>query len=157
MSRIDGYQHRVLGTVTCPATHPLMYGNDTQRKVVLYYLLEDVPADETAFQGKAGDVLLGGGVGEAAALRISIPNAFTFFTKNQFVGDYAKAYWSPNKAFVFCEGYAKLGWTPSVEIEDWLTQHVLAFLLKEYPELFTQHAGNQPLLLDGSICTKETW
>ena len=67
----------------CPSSHDFVYDNK-KRQIGIYELLEDVPADEDSFDGKAGDILVGGGIGEAAALRISYPDAFDFFRAQTF-------------------------------------------------------------------------
>jgi hypothetical protein len=41
---------------------------------------EDALQEYDTWQAKTGDLLLGGGSGESAALRISLPEAFFFFT-----------------------------------------------------------------------------
>jgi hypothetical protein len=48
----------------------------------VYRLLEDV-WDEISLSGKAGDVVIGGGFGEASALCFSIPGIFTFFKRRK--------------------------------------------------------------------------
>ena len=70
----------------------------------IYRLDEDALA-ETSFQGKAGDILLGGGSGESAALRITIPEAFRFYTHDDWDGsetfsEVVKAYWTMTEAYV---------------------------------------------------------
>ncbi len=80
MSAIDSYKHELLGMVKCPSPFELVYGRGAGEKqeIPLYRLLEDIPSDETDFQGKKGDLLLGGGSGEIDALRISMPETFLF-------------------------------------------------------------------------------
>jgi hypothetical protein len=53
-----------------------------------------------------------------------------------------------NEAYVFCEGYARIGWTPDVGIESWLTNHILAFVIQEYPEVYNPTT----LLSDHFLC-----
>ena len=79
MSVIDAYQHVCIGIVQCPATYTIVFGNTTHRNIPIYRIDEDVPHG-AAWQAKAGDILLGGGSGESAALRIAIPEAIWFFT-----------------------------------------------------------------------------
>jgi hypothetical protein len=166
MSEIDSYQHECLGIVVCPSRYEIVHGNNSHRNIPLY-LIEQDALDADSWQAKKGDLLLGGGSGESAALRVSIPEAIVFFTherQTNFAGEaIVKAYWNANEAFAFCDGYTKLGWTPQERIEVWLAEHLVAFVLKEYPELFAQWKGNVPLKLDGSICRlpttseKEMW
>lgn len=159
MSEIDSYQHECIGIVVCPSRYEIVHGNDSHRNIPLYLLKQDA-LDADSWQAKQGDLLLGGGSGESAAFRLSIPEAIVFFTQEQqtnFASDeIAKAYWNANEAFVFCEGYAKLGWTPRDRIEFWLAEHLVAFVLKEYPKLFDKWKGNVRLKLDGSICRLPT-
>ena len=156
MSRVDGYRHSILGMVNCPSTFPIMYGNLWERDIPIYRLEEDA-LNETDFQGKAGDLLIGGGSGESAAFRIAIPEAFYFYTRDDW-GMYDtndeihRAFWTVTEAFIFGEGYYKLGWIPPSNIEPWLTQHVLQFLLQHYPSDYAHFVGSEPLEEDGSLC-----
>ncbi len=161
MSEIDTYPHECIGIVNCPSSYEIVHGNNRHRLVPLYRLEPDVWDDDDPWRAKTGDLVLGGGGGESAALRISIPEAFYFFTHEGSAAfdsfdEIYHAYWTMTEAFVFCEGYAKLGWTPRYEIEKWLTEHVLAFVAREYPERYGQLIGNTPLNQDGSICRKPT-
>ena len=79
MAVIDSYQHTCIGIVQCPLTYAIVPGNSTHRNIPSYRVDADVP-DDAHWQAKAGDLLLGGGSGESAALRISIPEAIRFFT-----------------------------------------------------------------------------
>ncbi len=160
MSAIDAYRHTCLGIVVCPSTFPIVYGNDAHRTIPIYRLDEDALA-ETSFQGKAGDILLGGGTGESAALRISMPEAFLFYTHDDWNGwatfsEVVKAYWTMTDAYVFGEGYRKLGWSPVKQIESWLAEHILAFLAQHYPADYQRHLGTVPLAENGSICRLPT-
>ena len=142
MSSIDVYRHIHLGFIECPSTYGFVYSNDT-RKMAIYELLEDIPSDEEDFDGKTGDILIGGGSGEAPAFRISNPIAFQFFTadeeaffdiKFKHLNDIFKAFWTPTKSYIFCEGFTKLGWTINVEIEIWLAENVCKLLIKSIPK-----------------------
>ena len=160
MSEIDSFQHECIGIVACPSDHEIVAGNTMHRGIPLYLLKEDAPT-ATSFQAKNGDLLLGGGSGESAALRISIPGAFSFFTsEHQADAEPAdkpvKAYWNMNQAYVFCDGYAKAGWTPQERIEHWLAKRLLAFVLREYPDLFGNYQGSFLLEQDGSLCRVPT-
>jgi hypothetical protein len=156
MSTIDGYRHQRIGVVSCPSRFALVPGYDHLRQVPIYRLDEDVEGEST-LGGKQGDILIGGGRGESAAFRIAIPEAFLFYTHDDYDGidvinDVHQAYWTMTDAFVFGDGYEKLGWTPPTSIEPWLTQHVLSFLLHHFPEQYKQFLGKDPLTQDGSIC-----
>lgn len=135
MSSIDQYRHRHLGFIDCPSRYDFVANNST-RKIAVYELLENVPLDEKDFNGKKGDIILGGGKGEAPAIRISIPEAFVFFTQenqSDLVGDESlfKAFWTPTASYIFCDGFSKLGWTPQTNIELWLAKNVCLMLKGE--------------------------
>ena len=160
MSEIDSYKHECIGIVMCPSDHEIVPHNRSHRIIPLYVLHEDA-LTATSFCAKKGDLLLGGGSGESAALRISVPEVIVFYSQGREDALYSsnepvKAYWSMNDAYVFCSGYARLGWTPSERIEDWLAQHVLAFVLAEYPNVFGQWKPSPPPRQDGSLCRVPT-
>jgi len=138
MSAIDVYKHRLLGFIECPSTNSFVNFNEGTRKIAIYELLENIPLDEECFDGKIGDILVGGGKGEAPAFRISNPIAFQFFTsdKNTFcdlefdnLNDIFKAFWTPTKSYIFCEGFLNLGWTVDKDIEMWLAENVCKLLI----------------------------
>ncbi|MBI5033667.1 MAG: hypothetical protein HZB51_24375 [Chloroflexi bacterium] len=165
MSEIDSYHHECIGIVLCPSRDEIVRGNNTHRNIPLYLLKED-SFDADSWQAKKGDLLLSGGSGESAALRVSIPEAILFFTheqKSEPIAEVVHAYWTEREVVVFCDGYARLGWSPQDRIEFWLAEHLVAFVLTEYPELFGKWRGNVPLKRDGSICRlptlaeKEMW
>lgn len=136
MSAIDVYKHEVLGIVECPSTYEIVAHNNSHRTIPLYRLGENAMNDDS-FQGKKGDLLLGGGSGESSALRVSIPETIYFYTHddwNQFedIEELYKAYWTCNNAYVFCEGYKKLGWQPNIRIESWLVDQIIDFVLENY-------------------------
>ncbi len=160
MSEIERYKHECIGMVHCPSSYGL------ERDIPIYRIDED-SNDDTEFVAKRGDLLLGGGSGESPALRISMPQAIYFLTDEvwddwESSDEIYGAYWSLDQAFVFCEGYFKLGWRPygadegaykgSYAIEIWLMEHVVAFVLQEYPEVYGYLKGTRALDLDGSIC-----
>ena len=162
MSTIDQYRYKCVGVVHCPTPYRniLIRREGIGIDVAIYKLLQNIPTDEPDFQGKPGDILLGGGSGEAPALRILMPEALNFWTnrdeydlgKSDLQDDIAKAYWSATQAFVFGERYCNLGWLPTLRIEDWLTQHVLSFLVQHFPEELTAFPGPDKRKFDGSIC-----
>jgi hypothetical protein len=159
MSAIDQYKYACLGIVQCPTNYKV---SGVYPQIPLYRLDEDIPADEEDFQGKKGDILLGGGSGESAALRIAIPEAFYFWTREDWcdydsLDEIIKTYWTPTQAYVFGEGYSKLGWTPENNpLEWWLAQHILNYLASNYPGDYQQYVGPMPLETDGSICRLPT-
>ena len=155
MSEINSYKHSCIGIVHCPSTFEVVSGNDTHRNIPIYRLDEDA-WDGDSFQGKQGDLLLGGGSGESPALRISIPEAFSYRASDDkevlFLDGVCQAYWSMNDAFVFCEGYSKLGWTPKERIESWLLQHIVGFLIREHTATYPNVLDSIQLTKYGSIC-----
>gem|GEM_PF-3442494 len=56
-------------------------------------------------------------------------------------GEGTWTYWAMTEAFGFGERHQKLGGTPPTRIEPWLTQHVLSFLLRHYPEAYDRPLG----------------
>ncbi len=164
MSEIDGYRHRCIGIIQCPSSYEIVPGNNTHRNIPLYMLEEDA-LTASSWQGKRSDLLLGGGSGESAALRIAMPEAIYFETYSDwgtYIPDFQDfdeicyAYWSVTEAFIFGEGYTKLGWTIHEELETWLTDHILAFVEQHYPDLWNVAWGSEPLQADGSICRLPT-
>ncbi len=156
MSEIDIYNHQCIGMIDLPSSYSFIDGSvrplNAKCKVALYRLDEDA----LEWNAKKGDLLLGGGSGESAALRISIPEAIYLFTGDGWTeyesfDDICKAYWGMNDAFVLCEGYLKLGWDPRFGIEAWLTNHIIAFILREYPEEYGKYKGPIQPRENGSI------
>jgi hypothetical protein len=139
MSRIDAYKHDLLGFITCNSHYNFVFGNST-RKMAIYKLKEDIPKDKDNFYGKLGDILIGGGSGEAPAFRISYPEAFKFFTTEDFddfnnYDELFKAFWTPTESYMLCNGFKNSGWKPEVEpIEFWLTERIISILIKFRPE-----------------------
>ncbi len=167
MSAIDQYDYTALGVIECPTTYNLFNWREPSvgLHVAIYRLDMDIPPDERGFRGKRGDILLGGGDGEAFALHIHMPESLRAWTDsdiypptdhNRF--DFAKAFWEPNEAFILCEGYLKLGWTPDTIIEHWLMEHTFAFLVREYPDDYARYVGSNSIGegQDGSICRRLT-
>lgn len=141
MSSIDCYQHRLLEFIECPSSFDFINGSPN-KKVAIYELLENIPGDERDFDGKIGDILLGGGSGEAAALRISIPQAMLFFFHEDWDDfehrdDLCKAFWTPNESYIFGDGYSKLGWSPESDLVFWLAENLCTTIL----ERFDQYEG----------------
>lgn len=159
MSAIDQHRYTCLGIVHCPTNYKI-WGAYPQ--IPILRLDEDIPLEEEDFQGRKGDILLGGGSGESATLWIAVPEAFYFWTHDDWdeyetLDEIVKAYWTPTQAYVFGDGYSKLGWTPEKNyIEWWLAQHLLNFLASNYPDDYRQYVGTVPLEEDGSICRLPT-
>ncbi|OYU95364.1 MAG: hypothetical protein CFE21_09440 [Bacteroidetes bacterium B1(2017)] len=133
MSAIDQYKHTHLGFIECPSSFDFVYSNAT-RKIAIYELLENIPNGETEFDGKEGDILIGGGSGEAPAFRISLPESLLFFTGDKVEDfdnyeDLFKAFWTPTQAYILCEGFSKVGWTPAIPIEFWLAENSCLLLI----------------------------
>ncbi|MCI0398097.1 MAG: hypothetical protein L0332_28705 [Chloroflexi bacterium] len=160
MSEIDNYQHECIGIIHCPSSYPLVSNNDSQHEIPLYRLSEDT-LNAVSWHAKQGDLLLGGGSGESAAVRFSIPEAIYFFTRDGWddfedFNTICRVFWTANQAFVFCDGYRQLGWNPAERIELWLAEHIVAFVLREYPAQYRQFQGSGVLQKDGSICRLPT-
>ena len=156
MSEVDMYQHKCIGIVDCPSSYSTVTGKvePTGNSIVALYRLDE---DAIEWNAKKGDLLLGGGSGESAALRISIPLAIRVFTHEGWTDfesydDIYRAYWGMNDAFILGEGYLKLGWNPQFGIEAWLTQHIISFILREYPAEYEKYRGPIKPEQDGSIC-----
>lgn len=151
MSEIDQYKHQCLGILECPTS--FTESDEEHIQFIMLYRVDE-PAEE--WDAKAGDILLGGGGGEVDVFRVSIPEAFiwTTSTDHSMIGDYDdvyKEYWSAGSACVFGVGYRKLGWKMDMWMEAWLLDHIVAFLLKEYPEVYGKYRGLEELEQDGSI------
>ncbi|MGZ3756717.1 MAG: hypothetical protein ACXVAY_03950 [Mucilaginibacter sp.] len=135
MSAIDQYKHKLLGFIECPSSFDIVPYNST-RKAAVYELLENIPDDEKDFDGKVGDILLGGGSGEVAALRISIPQAMVYFFDDwvdfEDLENPYKAFWSPTESYVFGDGYSKLGWNPDYAIDDWVAKNLCIVLIERF-------------------------
>jgi hypothetical protein len=160
MSAIDQYKHDCIGIINFPLGDGEVVGL-AFRNIPIYKLKQDIPSNEKDFDGKNGDILLGGGSGENSALRISIPQAFFLYTSDDWDDfesheEIYKAFWTPTESYVFCDGYKKLGWNPRQVIEVWLLEHLLAFLKNNYFDEYTHLIGNIELACDGSICRLPT-
>jgi hypothetical protein len=134
MSAIDQYKHHHIGFIECPSRFEIMNYNPL-RLIAIYELLEDIPDDERDFDGKIGDILIGGGGGEVSAFRISVPEFFNVFTEeNGFEfkqrDDIFKSFWSPTEAFALCDGFNQIGWSPDqIGIEWWLAENMFSLLI----------------------------
>lgn len=152
MSAIDIYDYDLIGMIDMPSGYSIM----------MYRLKQDVrPGSE--FDGKCCDIMVGGGSGESAAMRISVLNAQRVYsdfrsqaTRNlEYFGDVVKSFWSSTDAYLFGCDYTELGWDVNKHgpMETWLTEHVLAFLIKEYGYVIP---NAEELESDGSICRLPT-
>lgn len=145
MASIDQYKHRLLGHINCPSAYDFVYNNST-RDIGVYELLEDIPDNEDDFDGKTGDIIVGGGSGEAPALRISMPNCLDFFIKNKDVNfdnhdALFKAFWTPTQSFKLCDGFKQIGWNINSPIEFWLTENICRTLINEVDKFKEFHLG----------------
>jgi hypothetical protein len=144
MSSIDKYKRKSLGFIQCPSTLDFVYNNPT-RKIAVYELMENIPAGEKDFDGKMGDIILGGGSGETPAFRISIPEAILFFNKTgsddfKKHDDLFKAFWNPTQSYILCDGFSKIGWNQDIPIEFWLAENIISLLherLTKYSDYVT--------------------
>lgn len=132
MSVIDQYNHELIGFVYCPSSYDFVWNSRT-RKIALYKLKEDIPSDEIHFDGKIGDILLGGGSGEAPVVRFSYPEISDFFRNRcteriDTINDVAKVFWTPTQSYILCEGFTKIGWNPDEKIELWLAREISKFI-----------------------------
>ncbi len=146
MSQIDKYQHNLIGFIECPSTFNFVFNNST-RKIAIYELLENITKNENSFDGKVGDIILGGGSGEAPAFRISMPEALNFFFKENWddfknYEDLFKTFWNPTQSFILCEGFLKLGWNPSIQIEFWLAENVVKLLQQNFAKYNNDKTSN---------------
>jgi hypothetical protein len=138
MSAIDQYKHNHLGFIECPSSFDIVDHNPT-KKIAVYELLEDITVEEKDFDGKAGDILLGGGSGEAATLRISMPETMLFFFRDNW-NDFEdhenlyKSFWTCTESYIFGDGYSKLGWTPDSAIEFWLAENLCKILVDKFDQ-----------------------
>lgn len=134
MSAINQYKHEFLDLFHCPSDHELIYLNP-RNQIAIYRLLENIPEDEKDFDGKAGDLLVGGGSGEAQALRIS-EKGIRFFRDESFpdfdsLEELVKSFWTPTFSYKMGNGLSKLGWKPEEEIEFWLAERIIEQLQKK--------------------------
>jgi hypothetical protein len=160
MSEIDSHKHTLLGFIDCPSSLTLVPGNESCKVIAMYALEEDVSEGTESFHGQAGDIIVGGGRGEAPALRISMPEALIALgvTKGpSLAGGRAPwiAFWSMNDAYAFCDGYRNCGWDPALSIERWVSGAAIGFLMGEYPELFQNPAAIIPPIPPGLNIRRE--
>ncbi len=166
MSAIDQYFFTCIAIIDLPLTYlPLAEDEDFDWMYVAVYRLEqDIPEDEDEFQGKTGDILVGGGSGEAAAMRILMPEAIVETTdfdrfyddeeySNRLDGvtypglyDIYQFFWDPEDGYKLGSGYVTLGWDPDgLNLGLWLTQHIVSFVLKHYPQDYAHLKGDDEL------------
>lgn len=172
MSSIDVYSYTCIGEIVCPTPYRIFHGQKNIRPVLIgiYYLEQNIPEHEDDFQGMFGDILVGGGSGEAPAMLIRMPDAVIRYTKfenieemehfedkHKTIFDHTpyETYWSPTATYILGAGYETLGWNPEkYRLDKWLNDHVLAFLVENYPTYFEPKAGYLVVKQDGSICRK---
>ena len=167
MSAIDCYKHNHLGFIECPSTYNIInFSKATKNNwVAIYELLENVSKDEQDFDGKAGDILVGGGSGESPALRITNPLAFQFFTfdEDKFadlefddLDEIFKSFWTPRESYILGDGFVKLGWTPDRTLEMWLTENVCKLLVSTIDK-FSVYKEDKVELTTNLTLIKEAW
>lgn len=125
MAQIDAYNYSRLGFVECPSSHDFVYMSNT-RQIAVYKLEED--AEE--FDAKKGDILLGGGRGEAQILRIAMPEMLHWMNdeleKVENPESIIYTIWTPTFCYLMGEGFTKTGWKPEEkELEVWLAEKVM--------------------------------
>lgn len=133
MSSIDKYSHKIIGFIECPSDYNLVYKNKI-KKLPIYQLKQDIPNDEIDFDGKTGDLIIGGGSGEAPAFRISYPEAVYFFKKKNWddfenYDEIFKSFWTSTFAYKIGTGFVKIGWNPYTELEFWFSSLIIDKLL----------------------------
>ena len=148
MSSIDLYKHKIIGFINLPSipTNEVQY---LFSEIAIYELLENIPENESDFDGKTGDVLVGGGSGESPAFRISIPEAIIFWYDDEYKLEFKnynelfKPFWNPTESYQLCTIYKQYGWGPDIKIEFWLSEVVCNYLtntnnsLKKYRKSYT--------------------
>lgn len=125
MSQIDAYSYSLLGWIECPSSYDFVYMSNSRRLGV--YRLEE-KADE--FNAKKGDILIGGGRGEAEALHIAMPEMVHWLTdeleKVENPEGILHPFWTATFSFMIGEGFSKIGWKPRDErLEVWLAAKVM--------------------------------
>jgi len=152
MSKIDSYKHEILGFINCESDFDFVYRSNT-RKIAVYRLGQDIPKEETDFDGKINDILIGGGKGETPAMRISNPNAFKFFSESDFdkfeqYDELFKSFWSSTDAFKLCNGFRKANWNPNITIEYWLSNQICRILSQNFEEYSKYRKPNEKIELE---------
>lgn len=153
MSAIDTVWHEVIGQID---------------GIPIYRLKEDSPKNDKymGFVGKKGDILLGGGSGESPALRLKMPEAIKWWTHHQptilkyNLEEIVTTYWSNNDAYNFIKKYIELGYDPEIcPIETWLGEHMVSWLIKNFPEYQRYVVDTEDIEFDGSIVQdpKQEW
>ncbi|MCU0341412.1 MAG: DUF3885 domain-containing protein [Spirosomaceae bacterium] len=142
MAQIDAYAYSLLDYIQCPSSYDFVYGSST-RQIAIYRLEEDAEDD---FNSKKGDILVGGGRGEADVLRIAMPEMLHWLNdeleKVENPETIIETFWSPTFSFKIGEGFDKIGWNPAEErLEVWLAEKIInEVVLKPSPlEAFQQH------------------
>ena len=156
MSAIDCYKHEHIGFVRCPMRHSLFRDGRVFDSLPVHRLLEDV-AEEPSLSGRSGDILIGGGSGEARAVLFFIPDIFTVYTTANTKDDATReplitSHWSADEAFIFGVGFEALGWNPERQpLLIWLAEHLIAYLVRTFPDRYATFVGEFLPEQDGSI------
>jgi hypothetical protein len=99
MSDIDCYRHRLVGVALCPSSYDIVLGRPSTKHVPIYILDED----SEEFCAKSGDLIIGGGSGSSAAMRIGMPEALLHYiggSEDWVWDDMHKCFWSPSNSLV---------------------------------------------------------
>ena len=132
MSSIDQYKHSILDFIE------LKFHGDFDiptnlKKIAIYQLNQDIPADEVAFDGKENDIILGGGSGEISSLRISLRKSIEFFLLDNFddfenYDQIYKSFWKPSDAFIIGLAFTNYGWKYSQDLAMFVSKYIIEHL-----------------------------
>jgi Domain of unknown function (DUF3885) len=125
MAQIDAYAHTLLGFIDCPSSYDFVCMSDTRRIAV--YRIDENAED---YNAKKGDILVGGGKGEAPPLRIAMPEMIHWINDEvehiESPETILYPMWTPTFSYRIGEGFAKIGWKPEdEELEVWLAEKVM--------------------------------
>ncbi|MBF0366701.1 MAG: hypothetical protein HQK50_14100 [Oligoflexia bacterium] len=152
MSEIDGCKHKCIGLIKCDFDRAYFPNPAHKETMIPIYKLM-----EASDFGENGDIIIGDGSGGVPMFRLSTSKIIRFISSSDFnvddTEDMFKTYWSATAAYVLCDGFKKFGWDYRViNIEMWISTHIVAFLKREYFEDYKDHFGDEKLDYDGSIC-----
>jgi hypothetical protein len=132
MSAINQYKHKLLDFFDCKSDYEIVFGNST-KNIAIYILEQDIPTEEKDFDGKKGDLIVGGGSGEAESLRIS-SKAIDYFKNDNLINfndhdELVKPFWTPTFAYKLGNGLKKIGWSPNENLEFWFAEKIVNQLI----------------------------
>ena len=131
--------------MTCPSDYELIEGSISS-KIPIYILEEDIPPTDKKFDGKAGDVIVGGGAGMEEAMRISIPEAVNYLKIDGSVFFQSpvtifRSYWGSNFMLRLANGFTKVGLDfDKSSVEMWILWQVIGWLKDEHPSYLQSNA-----------------